>query len=321
MSKPFTQGQHVEVEFISCPGCNAQGCKQITTSFDYDYMTTEQAFQIVRCLDCKLIYVNPRPKPSEISKIYPSNYSAYHFSNIRNSVIKNARSFMQTRKAQRILSCFSAANLKIRIVDVGCGTPTLLTMMRQVGGDAVDLYGNDFYADALHAIEAAGFKTVPGKFEEVDWESDFFDAIVMNQVIEHLFDVQGALEKSYRLLKSGGILFIETPSNEGLDAKIFRRNHWGGYHVPRHLQIFNSHTIKRALERHGFSIDTIEYIPSPNFWTSSFRNLLIRKGVPHSLTSKMNYKSIFFMMIFTILDILTKPFHPTSNMRIVARKT
>lgn len=310
----------IETEHVPCPGCGGLSYENVTESFDYDYFTTDNRFSIVRCSTCSLLYLNPRPCLSEISKIYPDEYSAYHFSNIRNPMIRRARNFMQSKKAYRILKCVADSTDTPRILDIGCGSPALLTLIRDASKKEVKLYGNDFNPEIIRSIREAGFEAIEGNFESVDWPERYFDVIVMNQVIEHLFDIVGVLNKIYKLLKNNGTLFIETPSEEGLDARLFKNKHWGGYHVPRHLAVFNPSTIENTLRRCGFEIRKVEYNPSPNFWTSSVRNTLIRKGFPRSITRRMNYKNVVCMTFFTLLDTLTKRIHPTSNMRVLAKK-
>ena len=312
--------QEITLENVSCPNCRSCASTEITRTNDYDYFTTDLTFTIVSCSNCGLLYVNPRPKLSEAGKIYPCEYSAYHFDKISNPVIKKARYLMQQKKAKRILDCIRSSDQAIRIVDVGCGSPALLNLLKESSPVKLELYGNDFNQDILETVKKAGFHALDGAFENFQWREAFFDIVVMNQVIEHLFDVSGNLKKTFELLKDNGIVFIETPSDEGLDAKIFRHNHWGGYHIPRHLQIYNSKTIRNALEKHGFIVEEIKYLPSPNFWTSSVRNFLFRKGVPYALTKQMNYKNIGCMLTFSIIDTITKAFHPTSNMRVIARR-
>lgn len=318
-SAPFLKDP-IATEQVLCPGCGGSAFERITESRDYDYFTTDNLFTIVRCSACSLLYLNPRPCLSELSRIYPDEYSAYHFSNIKNPLIRKARNLMQSKKAYRILKCIEDSTDIPRILDVGCGSPALLNLLRDSSRKKIDLYGNDFNPEIIKSIREAGFEAVEGNFESVIWPKEFFDVIVMNQVIEHLFDVAGVLKKIHELLKDNGTLFIETPSEEGLDARVFRHNHWGGYHVPRHLAIFNPRTIESTLSRCGFTVSRIEYNPSPNFWTSSVRNMLIRKGFPRFITRKMNYKNVLCMTAFTLLDTLTKTIHPTSNMRVLATK-
>ena len=311
----------IEVEKVCCPGCASSKYELLTKSQDFDYFTSDTVFQIVRCSECHLIYINPRPSLTEIAKIYPEEYSAYNFSNINKPIIRKARLFMQAAKAKKILKCIQQIDNNTNIVDVGCGSPVLLHLLRENASEKINLYGNDFNPNTLELVEKMGFKTMPGNFEDIDWANDFFDMVVMNQVIEHLFDIPAVLRKTFSLLKPAGALLLETPSADGLDSRLFRKYHWGGYHVPRHLQIFTSETISTTLSRYGFKVETISYLPSPNFWTSSFRNLLFIKGFPGFITKRMNYKNVFCMAFFTSLDLLTRNFSPTSNMREVARKS
>lgn len=311
---------NILLEDVPCPVCASWERSECTTSMDFDYWTTRHVFNIVLCNVCGLYYVSPRPAISEIEKIYPADYSGYQFSRIRNPIIRKGRAFMQKKKALRILDKVSKDVANPRIVDVGCGNPVLLELIREHDQRGAQLYGNDFSKETLEHIRSAGFIPLAGAFEELRWEEDFFDVIVMNQVLEHFFDIQAVLAKSRQLLKPGGALFIETPSSEGLDARIFRRKWWGGYHIPRHLQIFSLSSIRFALRNHGLEIESVAYVPSPNFWTHSLRNLLIQAGAPQFLTRRMNYKCVPCMAFFTLLDLVTKPWHPTSNMRVIARK-
>lgn len=312
--------EHVRLERVACPSCGATDGHTISRSMDYDYFTTKQVFSVIQCAGCGLLYVNPRPALTEIDKIYPSRYSAYEFHRIKNPIIRWVRNFMQAKKAKRILRCLTKTESPVRIMDVGCGGTALLSFLHACADKPLELYGNDFSQTVLDDVKRAGFHAIPGPFESVQCEQGYFDAVVMNQVIEHLFDVRGNMKKTAELLKPGGILYIETPSDEGIDAKVWRHGDWGGYHLPRHLQLFNEKTLSRLLNEYGFVVESIEYLPSPNFWTSSLRNLLFRAGAPLWLTRRMNYRNIFYMSVFTALDVLTRPIHKTSNMRIIARK-
>lgn len=310
-----------KVEIVPCPGCGSSGCRPLTQSMDYDYLTTGDVFTVVQCDGCGLLYVNPRPSLEEIDMIYPVHYSAYHFGEIKNSVIRKARTFMQMGKARKVLKCIPCLHPDSRIVDVGCGSPVLLRLLRDASPVRLKLYGNDFKREVCDQIRAEGFEAIPGNFEEMEWENDYFDVIVMNQVIEHLFDIPGVLQKAIRLLKPGGSLLIETPSADGLDACIFRKSHWGGYHIPRHLQIFTADTISVVLSKYGFVVDSVSYLPSPNFWTSSIRNMLMNVGCPRFVTKSLNHKNVLSMTLFTAIDLMTRSFMPTSNMRVIARKS
>ena len=49
----------------------------------------------------------------------------------------------------------------------------------------------------------------------------------MNNLIEHVRNPVQELRKAGPLLKSGGVIFIETPNTDSWDFKFFKR-YWGG---------------------------------------------------------------------------------------------
>src|SRR5690606_13103582 len=100
----------------------------------------------------------------------------------------------------------------------------------------------------------------------------YFDLIILNQVIEHFPNPDELLMTCRMLLKPEGRIFIETPSIDGLDFKVFKNGAWGGYHIPRHFYIFNEKTISKLLVQCGYSVEAIEYLASPAFWTQSLHH-------------------------------------------------
>lgn len=80
--------------------------------------------------------------------------------------------------------------------------------------------------------------------EKTPFPNEFFDGVVMNEVLEHLFRDAAALEEVYRILKPEGILVVTVPyfSNEQ-DAPEF------------HVRAHTPKTIRRLLENCGFEIE------------------------------------------------------------------
>jgi SAM-dependent methyltransferase len=60
------------------------------------------------------------------------------------------------------------------------------------------------------------------------------------------------LENFYRMLRPGGVLWLETP-NLASDGHRRYGRHWLGLDPPRHLVLFTSETLRRALLDTGFS--------------------------------------------------------------------
>ena len=45
---------------------------------------------------------------------------------------------------------------------------------------------------------------------EIKWQSNYFDAVIATEVLEHLYDPQKAVDEIYRILKPGGVCVLST---------------------------------------------------------------------------------------------------------------
>ncbi len=77
-------------------------------------------------------------------------------------------------------------------------------------------YGVD-YVDVYEAIPPNyTFKKADLNTEPIPFESDFFDYIVASHIIEHLNDPLSFFQECMRVLKPGGKLYLEAPSEKSL---------------------------------------------------------------------------------------------------------
>jgi SAM-dependent methyltransferase len=90
-----------------------------------------------------------------------------------------------------------------------------------------------------------------------------FDAIVFNDVFEHLPNVRAAVAGIDRLLSPGGVVAVNLPSSRGVFYRVaaalcragFRRPHdrmWQAGFPSPHLSYFHPDALTRLFERHGF---------------------------------------------------------------------
>ncbi len=72
-----------------------------TEEVEHEYKnTTSDVFRVVKCRDCSLVYLNPRPDISELPTIYPSEYYAYHLS--REECREGKHCFTSTKLARHV---------------------------------------------------------------------------------------------------------------------------------------------------------------------------------------------------------------------------
>lgn len=229
----------------------------------------EGEFRLVRCLECGLVYLNPRPNRSELHLLYPNHYDQFNFNIHRRGVLSRLDHNYGLRKR-----CMAVLRYKRygRLLDIGCATGDFLDAMRRYPG--WEVYGVELSASASeYARENLGLAVKTGDFEEVDYPERYFDVVTLWHTLEHLYDPLAALKKIYLLLKPDGILIFSTPNLDSLDARLFG-SYWIGYEIPRHLQLFSYSTLCILVNKSGFCISDMRClygsyaaaISSVRFW-------------------------------------------------------
>ena len=106
---------------------------------------------------------------------------------------------------------YAAKRCQGKILDLGCGTGYGTKILSEKSDE---VYGVD---NSQKAVDYAR-KIYPGPLytccsaEKLPYEDNFFDAVVVFEVIEHFQDVEKALDEVYRVLKKNGDFFISTPN-------------------------------------------------------------------------------------------------------------
>ena len=281
----------INTEKVRCPNCTCIENDKIAEGHDFEYDTCTNRFSLLKCKNCDGVYLNPRPALSELSIIYPDNYNAYHFHEISNPFVRYFRNYVQQRKYLRIKKLVKKENP--RIIDVGCGSGSLLKIIKEYAPSSWGLYANDIDEKLVFPLKDCGIKIITGRFESLEIEHKF-DLIILNQVIEHLDNPNGVLQKCHQILDEDGILFIETPNVGGLDYTIFKKKYWGGYHIPRHWQLFSDENIELYLNNFGFSLQDLVFLCSPSFWNQSFHHMLLDNRFPKWFVKTFNYQNALY---------------------------
>ncbi len=96
-----------------------------------------------------------------------------------------------------------------RILDVGCGLGMYVRQMRRFSDE---VYGVD--VDAEKVAEAS--KTLPNVYtapaEALPFPDNYFDVILLHEVIEHVDDDRQTIAEAFRCLRPGGRVVIYAPN-------------------------------------------------------------------------------------------------------------
>ncbi|WP_431064142.1 class I SAM-dependent methyltransferase [Methylotuvimicrobium sp.] len=99
-----------------------------------------------------------------------------------------------------------------KILDVGVGLGRLLAPLNQF-----DRYGLDISLDYLQVAKQQGIEVVFSKIEDMPYQDNIFDAVVVCDVLEHVLDLNQCCKKIIQVLKPDGFLFVRVPLKEDLN--------------------------------------------------------------------------------------------------------
>jgi 2-polyprenyl-3-methyl-5-hydroxy-6-metoxy-1,4-benzoquinol methylase len=206
----------------------------------------KHGFDIVRCRQCRLRYVNPRPAPDQLAALYREGYftpQAAGRQHLRHDDMKLATARLRLRFLQEFRA-------KGRLLDVGCGGGVFVRAAREAGWSAVGL------EPSVEAAAHAGTHHLPivaGHLEQRPLAGGRFDAITMFDVLEHVFSPGAFLAEARTLLAPRGVLLIETPNMAGWMPRLMGSRHpW--IRPPEHLTYFTPGSLRVLLERTGFRV-------------------------------------------------------------------
>jgi 2-polyprenyl-3-methyl-5-hydroxy-6-metoxy-1,4-benzoquinol methylase len=139
----------------------------------------------------------------------------------------NLKDFPQHKLANRIKLSYKWMDKEIdKLLDGGCSYAYGTRFLAQ---KSKETYGIDI--NEIH-IKVAGlrYKNINfrvGILEDTDFENEYFDFIILNDVLEHTNDKINTLNEMYRILRPEGAIIISTP-HKGLFA-IFDPYNYGYY--------------------------------------------------------------------------------------------
>lgn len=241
--------------------CNLCGStnKEYVGSRDEHRYGLASGFRLVRCTECNLVYLDPRPAPDEMPAYYPPEYQE-----AMREVARDVRKSRIGRIAIQMIRRNRVAPLPApgRVLDVGCASGDYLLALRREGWDVHGIEIDDGAAE--YAREKLGLPVRTGRAEEAlsGFPDDHFEAVTMWHVLEHLYDPAQALREVHRILKPGGTLLLELPNLKSWSAYLFGRQ-WFPLEIPRHLFHYTPESLTALLTKTGFQVRRLTSVPAP----------------------------------------------------------
>ena len=269
------------MKYVSCNLCHKHNTKFLFKVKDRLHKVNNNEFNLVKCMNCGLVYLNPQPQHEELVKYYPDDYGPYSTDSmdmfkigpIGNFVKKIRDSLFWKDKSKSKDLDKSNKNY----FDFGCGGGDSLVAIREAH-PFWNIEGSDINTHACEKARSRGFKIYTGRINELKLQKDFYDIININHVIEHLNDPLHTVESLVEFLSPGGELIISTPNFDSFAAKIFR-SYWYATDAPRHLYLFSTQTLSELLKKTGLIVNEINYNTGPKVAIKSVYHLIGRRDM------------------------------------------
>ncbi len=255
--------------------CDQCGSSQFLTLFEKD-SSRDESFQVVRCVHCDLVQVNPQPDAAAVAPYYEASYfekrtdrgyDNYFSGELKQQIRRvyeqnlNDLGFFEYEE-----SCLSDAwfmqhceeqagaetehrDYRPRALDAGCAAGYFVEFLQDRGWNSQGVELSR--AAAKFGIDELGLNILIADFltsKRLPKES--YDLLTFWASIEHMHSPRRVFERCAELLKPGGRLILST-CRYGLLAR-WRGEQWRFMNVPEHLFFFSLDGIRNLAADCGF---------------------------------------------------------------------
>lgn len=218
-----------------CPICGTES----------DFLRLDIGVDLYRCPSCDHCF-------TDVSALETlEQYGEDYYTNKHPNWFKNPN----IELFERISNTLRSLKPDAKILDVGCGKGDLLRYLRP-RHPAMELTGIDFTTN--DPVPGIAFSC--GDVFDLE-EINSFDAIVSLSVIEHLEDVNKFVRKLQQLVRTDGIVILDTIDDRSFLYSLSRLFAKAGYLTPaarlyerHHLNHFNQRSLRRLMESNGFAV-------------------------------------------------------------------
>lgn len=262
-----------------CHACGAEG-KLLYENLQDQVFDVRGQWNLRKCnnVECNSLWMDPMPLETELHKAYESYFThdsaptASQESELKRRVRRLVRwlervwlALLFLKSERKSLECMYLDRLTPgRLLEVGCGDGHRMVEIQKLGWKVEGQEIDPLAAAAICKTLAADVHL--GDLTGLALPGESYDAIVMNHVIEHVYDPTVFIEECHRLLKPNGVLISISPNPNSFGHVLFGAA-WRGLELPRHLHLFTASALEKIANTSGFV--------KRESWTTSARAGLI----------------------------------------------
>ena len=228
------------LEVVPCPLCGSKA------SGPWGF---ESGYHAVKCRDCGLVYVNPRPSADRITE---STKLGQHETESGVLDVRNRWHNKRVSELRQIVKDMFreeiAAGRPLQWLDIGAGYGEFVSALNQTlpsGSKAVGIEPMD------HKVKSAEAMGLPVSNTALSKVSDSWDVISLMNVFSHIPDFGEFLKDMRAKLRAGGEVFVQTGNGGDLASQ---SDYPGPLNLPDHLVFAGVQHIEKFLEQSGFEL-------------------------------------------------------------------
>ena len=245
------------VTFNPCPGCG-----KLPGSDNERVATRKDGLQVIRCFECRLVHVNPRPDANELDRYYAEG-------TVSEQMGAGYLERLDSTIAMGHYKCLNAipepslggALKEAKVLDVACAAGHMMLCLRrrnwsvygvelsqELANVARRRYRLDNVCSSRSLAEITDWLNVKGPFQ----------LITMMDILEHVEDIYSFMSFYEKHLAPGGRIVIATPNwpDEVLDSATLERMKTLHLSVIlEHLSYLSINDIRRLADRLALDVE------------------------------------------------------------------
>lgn len=225
------------LEHVPCDFCGSDKYIERYRKLDIWLCLNQFQYPVVECMDCGLVYVNPRPTADDAGRYYPLGYHDGRNDEKHSDRYAIQYSFIEKYKFKTVL-------------DIGCARGDWLGYINDKK-NGLELHGVDAFSDSIN-YEFILFQKA--FLYDATFENNYFDLITSWAVLEHIHTPSAYFEVVSRILKKDGkFVFLVTNSESFYGKYAYMED------IPRHLYHFSEKLLIQYAQKYALNIVNIFY--------------------------------------------------------------